>query len=385
MRIRAVGGKPARDRREHFIRERDKRDVSEGDDGLLEGEMRRMIGFSGGKHRFHIAPVTVHQPLDVVQFVGIGVPCQLRADFVERRQFAVRQVNSVLLYGEVHGMIAVDIPVRTQSILRRNAAEFFDVMDIADGLTVGETRADIALCAVPVRGHGSGDGFETVAHDARPVAGNFVVASGGSAVAAVVDHVKNAGSVHAFDGNHGHNGVIAAPRILSETDAAVPVVLTAVDADVAQAGSDADFGGAHFFDGFHGCRKHRGEHDLVNIRTVNVAPALESGDVRRGMGVGRGNDDVFPRNAAELADFFADFVAEFRLEIADGDGQEKGGLPGVRERGRRHIQRIVDGRADLMRIVAVQQGSDFGGNIPSGRTCEKDFCHDMPPFPVIRL
>ena len=106
---------------------------------------------------------------------------------------------------------------------------------------------------------GSGFLFHTVHHDARPVPGDFPVAARRRTVASVVDHVENAGSVHAFDGNHGHHGVIAAPRILSETDAAVPVVLTAVDADVAFARTDADDSGLHAVNG--GLRRFERERD----------------------------------------------------------------------------------------------------------------------------
>ena len=47
----------------------------------------------------------------------------------------------------------------------------------------------------------------------------------------------------------------------------------------------------------------------------------------------------------------------------------------VRKSGRRDIEGVMHGCADLMRIVAVKQGADFGSDIPSGCARKKDFCH----------
>ena len=252
-------------------------------------------------------------------------------------------------------------------------------MDIAERLAVGESGTDVADRAVPERGEHAGLRLEPVDHDTRPVAADLMVAARGRAVTAVMHEGEDIfAALHAAERDHRHLRIHATVRVLPEIDRTVAQLLSAVDTDVGLCRAVADRDRFQLGNRFNDRLYQTGAENIFRVGFIDAAPAFHPGHVRRGVGMGRGDEDIFDRHAGRLGRGFSERGGIFRLHVADLHGEHERRFRTVRERHGGDVDRIVDGCADLVRVVAVEQRADRRRDVPSCRAEAQcfDFFHN---------
>ena len=128
-----------------------------------------------------------------------------------------------------------------------------------------------------------------------------------------------------------------------------------------------------------GGRQNRRDQNILTVFRVNISPAVGSGGVGAGVGMGRAEQNILCRDAARLRQKPADPVGKFRIDQAHRNADHQRTKIPLHKAKCRRIQAILHRFGKQIRTVAVELTAHRRCNITASDT-EMQFFHGVPPI-----